>query len=215
MSKYNQFVSRELLNQEIQKKSRQLNQRFYRMEKKGKGLGESAYYYAKHETGKDKPRYSTGITKIEKLSDQEAKERLMQLDKKLESKTSTLRGLQEIADKRITRAVEVLKEENVEDIDVQLLKEFLTTEIRGVKGGDILNKYYDSQQLIEDFLEKRKQGITTKQFLKIYNKHLSYKRKKFDLKNVNDDFKKIIQANNRKAEERELKQIKTIRKKKK
>jgi hypothetical protein len=198
MSKYGGYVSRELLNLEIQKKAKQINQRFYRLEKKNVGLKESAYYYAKHETGKSKPRYSVSLNKIAKMSDEEAEEVLLQLNKKIKSKTSTLRGLSEVEDKRLTKAIEALTEEGITDIDKELLNKFLTTEYKGEKGGNLLNRYYDSNQLIEDFLEKRKQGITTKQFIRIYKKHLSYKRKKFDLANVEKDFKKIIQSKNRK-----------------
>lgn len=198
MSKYGGYVSRELLDLEIQKKAKQINQRFYRLEKKNVGLKESAYYYAKHETGKDKPRYSVSLSKISKMSDEEAEEVLLQLNKKIKSKTSTLRGLSEVENKRLTKAIEALEDEGITDIDKELLNEFLTTEYKGEKGGNLINKYFDSNQLIEDFLEKRKEGITTKQFIKIYKKNLSYKRKKFDLANVEKDFKKIIQSKNRK-----------------
>ena len=50
----------------------------------------------------------------------------------------------------------------------------------------------DSDQLIKNWLDKRKQGVTTKEFIRTYNRYLNRVRKPFDQADVEKAFKKII-----------------------
>lgn len=172
---------------EAQRLAKQVNQRFYRLEKKDRGLKESAYRYAQAETNKEKPRYTTNINKISNMSEAELNEFMLSLRKKVSSSTSTFRGLKAVESKRIENAVYVLNKSTGIDIDEANFKDFLEN-----GGGKLLNRYMDSTQLIKDWLDKRKESITNKQFINTYNRYLNRVRKPFDLADVEKAFKKII-----------------------
>ena len=172
---------------EAQRLAKQVNQRFYRLEKKERGLKESAYRYAQFETNKDKPRYTTNINKISSMSDAELTEFMLSLRRKVSSPTSTLRGLKTVEAKRIENAVYVINKSTGVAIDEEDFRNFLDN-----GGGKLLNKYMDSTQLIKDWLDKSKQGVTVKQFVKTYNRYLNRVRKPFDQADVEKAFKKII-----------------------
>lgn len=172
---------------EAQRLAKQVNQRFYRLEKKERGLKESAYRYAQVETNKDKPRYTTNINKISSMSDVELTEFMLSLRRKVSSPTSTLRGLKTVEAKRIENAVYVINKSTGVAIDEEDFRNFLDN-----GGGKLLNKYMDSTQLIKDWLDKSKQGVTAKQFVKTYNRYLNRVRKPFDQADVEKAFKKII-----------------------
>lgn len=172
---------------EAQRLAKQVNQRFYRLEKKDRGLRESAYRYAQAETNKDKPRYTTNINKISSMSEAELNEFMLSLRKKVNSPTSTFRGLKAVESKRIENAVYIINKSTGIDIEEADFKDFLEN-----GGGKLLNKYMDSTQLIKDWLDKSKQGVTTKQFINTYNRYLNRVRKPFDLADVEKAFNKII-----------------------
>lgn len=172
---------------EAQRLAKQVNQRFYRLEKKDRGLKESAYRYAQAETNKDKPRYTTNVNKISSMSEAELNEFMLSLRKKVNSLTSTFRGLKAVERKRIENAVYIINKSTGIDIEESDFKDFLEN-----GGGKLLNKYMDSIQLIKDWLDKSKQGVTTKQFINTYNRYLNRVRKPFDLADVEKAFNKII-----------------------
>lgn len=172
---------------EAQRLAKQVNQRFYRLEKKDRGLKESAYRYAQAETNKEKPRYTTNINKISNMSEAELNEFMLSLRKKVNSPTSTFRGLKAVESKRIENAVYVLNKSTGIDINEADFKDFLEN-----GGGKLLNRYMDSTQLIKDWLDKRKESITNKQFINTYNRYLNRVRKPFDLADVEKAFNKII-----------------------
>lgn len=180
-------LSHNLKVKEAQRLAKQVNQRFYRLEKKERGLKEAAYRYAQAETNKDKPRYTTNINKISNMSEAELNEFMLSLRKKVNSPTSTFRGLKAVESKRIENAVYVINKSTGVDIDEEDFKDFLDN-----GGGKLLNKYMDSTQLIKDWLDKSKQGVTTKQFINTYNRYLNRVRKPFDQADVEKAFKKII-----------------------
>lgn len=180
-------LSHNLKVKEAQRLAKQVNQRFYRLEKKERGLKEAAYRYAQAETNKQKPRYTTNINKISNMSEAELNEFMLSLRKKVESPTSTFRGLKAVESKRIENAVYVINKSTGVDIDEEYFKDFLDN-----GGGKLLNKYMDSTQLIKDWLDKSKQGVTAKQFIKTYNRYLNRVRKPFDQADVEKAFKKII-----------------------
>lgn len=183
-------LSHNLKVKEAQRLAKQVNQRFYRLEKKSVGLRENAYRYAQVETNKEKPRYTTNINKISSMSEAELTEFMLSLRKKVESPSSTIRGLKAVESKRIENAVYVINKSTGIDIEETDFKDFLEN-----GGGKLLNRYMDSTQLIKDWLDKSKQGVTTKQFINTYNRYLNRVRKPFDQANVEKAFKKIIDKN--------------------
>ena len=62
-----QARNKDLIVDFVSQQAKQINQRFYRLEKVGKGK-DTAYYYAQQETGKDKPRYPTYKPTLENMS---------------------------------------------------------------------------------------------------------------------------------------------------
>ena len=121
------------------------------------------------------------------MSDVELTEFMLSLRKKVESPTSTFRGLAGLENKRIDNSIYVLKKELNIDIDKKDFIDFIES-----GGGKLLNKYMDSDQLIKNWLDKRKQGVTTKEFIRTYNRYLNRVRKPFDQADVEKAFKKII-----------------------
>lgn len=185
---------------EAQRLAKQVNQRFYRLEKKGIGLKEAAYFYAAAETNKTKPRYTTNIDKISNMSEAELNEFTLSLRKKVNSPTSSLRGLRKVWDKRIDNAVHVLNSELNLDITNEGFLDFINS-----GGGETLNKYADSKQLVKDWVDKLKKGITTKEFISTYERHLKRTKKPFDQAVVDVAFKKIIAKKENKKKNRKRK----------
>ena len=171
----------------IYKKSKQLNQRFYRLEKKKAGLKEAAYYYAQKETGMQKPRYTVNKDKIKAMNTSQAYAQLLKIDKKLKSDTSTLRGLKGLAKRRIDAQMDVIKQyhDALSVTDRQWIA-FLES-----GGGELLNRYMDSQQLIEDWMRNLKEGISSKDFIKTYNKFMDDTNEPFDLGKVDRALKDL------------------------
>mgnify|MGYP004728803633 FL=1 len=180
-------LSHNLKVKEAQRLAKQVNQRFYRLEKKSIGLRESAYRYAQAETNKEKPRYTTNINKISSMSEVELTEFMLSLRKKVKSPSSTIRGLRGVENRRIENSIYILNKTFNVDINKDEYIDFIEN-----GGGNLLNKYMDSKQLVKDWLDKRKQGITTKEFIKTYNRYLNRVRKPFDQADVEKSFKKII-----------------------
>lgn len=138
---------KDLLVDTVYKMSKQLNQRFYRMEKAGVGLNETAYRYAQQETGKDRPRYSTSKSMIATMPEDLLYEFALDLNKKLLSDTSTIGGVRELVEKRLDRAVSALDRVGV-DISKDDLRKFIDA-----GGSDFLNdkKTLSSDQLLMDY----------------------------------------------------------------
>lgn len=153
---------------EIARMSRQLNQRFYRLEKAGVGLNETAYRYAQNETGKDKPRYTTSVNKLSKMNLNDLYRLGLELNKKIVSDTSSIKGLKRVEDRRINESVKALKNTlGVKDIDEEKFKEFLMA-----GGSELMNsKYMDSNQVIDDWLVLTQNGnISTKEFIREFKR---------------------------------------------
>ena len=158
-----QAKNTDLFAKEIQRMSKQINQRFYRLEKAGV-KPDTAYRYAQRETGKEKPRYSVSINKIIKMSLQEMYETAIEINMKLLSPTTTFRGLKELEKKRTSKGLEVLINEIGGDVNEEDFKKFLNN-----GGGELLNrKWLDSYQVYDDWQSAIKQGLTTKEFIRSY-----------------------------------------------
>lgn len=172
-----QARNKELLAQEVVRMSMQLNQRFYRLEKKGIGLNETAYSYAQSETGKEKPRYTTSVNKLEKMDFNELYNLALNINVKIASGTSSIKGINNIGEKRISKATEKLRE--TLNLDENELTEDDLKEFIKLGGGELLNnKYMDSYQVIEDFIELSKKGnISVKEFIREFKRFKNVTKK--------------------------------------
>lgn len=155
------------LAKEVKQMAKQINQRFYRLEKQDLQNDSYAYQLSKKETGKSKPRYSESLNKLEDKPLDTLYQESMDIFSKLFSKTSKIRGVKETQEKRINKAMESLEYSAGIKIDKNDFKQFLE-----LGGGEFLNsKYLDSTQIIEDFVESTKDGnISIKEFLREFKR---------------------------------------------
>lgn len=139
----------DLLAETVQKMAKQVNQRFYRLEKAGVGLGENAYRYAQRETGKDKPRYTESLNKLKKMPRQELYELALQINKKLVTPSSTIGGTRALYDKRLDFASNKLKGNGI-NVSEDQLKSFIDA-----GGAEFLNnaERFSSEQIMIDYEE--------------------------------------------------------------
>lgn len=155
--------------------NRQLNQRLYRIEKKYSNPKLStSYFYAQNETGKQKPRYPTNINKLSNMSNDDLEDMLLKVDRKINSKTSSLKGLDEINEKRIN--------ESLNSVNNWIGKNALGS--NGIErnewidfldnyGGELLNSL-DSEQIIEDYNDFVNSGnVSQEHFLETFKKYRS------------------------------------------
>ena len=139
----------DLLAETVQKMAKQVNQRFYRLEKAGVGLGENAYRYAQRETGKEKPRYTESINKLKQMPRQELYELALQINKKLVTPSSTIGGTRTLYDKRLEFASNKLESKGV-SLSAEQLKAFIDS-----GGAEFLNnaERFSSEQIMIDYEE--------------------------------------------------------------
>lgn len=168
----------ELFAKEIQRMSKQINQRFYRLEKAGYE-GDTAYRYAQKETGKNKPRYSVSLNKIMGMSLEEMYQTAIEINAKLISPTSTIRGIKELENRRLESSSQALEELGI-NLSPQEIKELVTN-----GGGELLgNKWLDSYQIVDDWEFAKERGLTVKEFIRSYKaeiKKQSKSRKEIDV----------------------------------
>lgn len=178
------------LAREVQKKAKQINQRLYRIEKTG--LSKSSYAYRRTIEEEDKPRYTTSLNKLNKMSRQELVQQAYNIQSKLSSTTSTIRGTKALNERRIFKGLDALREEinrtrDDIEIDVEDFKNFLEQ-----GGGEILNnKFYDSTQVIEDWQDNIKKGISTEQFINSYNEYVEHEEDGFNYQQFLNKLKSI------------------------
>lgn len=174
----------------VQKKAKQINQRLYRIEKQG--LSKSSYAYRRTIEEEEKPRYTTSLNKLNKMTRQELVQQAYNIQSKLSSTTSTIRGTKALNEKRISLGLEALRNEinkTREDIEINEdgFKKFLEQ-----GGGEILNnKFYDSTQVIEDWQDNIKKGISTDQFISSYNEYVQQEEKAFNYQEFLNKLKAI------------------------
>lgn len=173
---------------------KKINRRFNTLEKKGKGLNESAYKYAQAELNQEQPRYNIRKSSLNKLSEEELRELGYLINKKLTSWSSTITGLKELESKRVGNAVVQLEATFGVEIDEEDFKYFLTH-----GGGELLNnKYLDSEQVIEDWLEYTKKGVSKSKFFKTFKEFTNKNKKgKVDLGKVHKEFNTIVKNKNK------------------
>ena len=158
---------KDLLVEEVRRMARQINQRFYRLEKAGKGVNDTAYLFAQRETGKMKPRYTVNKNKLENMSISDLYDLGLEIDAKIRSKTSTLRGLDEVYINRLDFSARKLEQLSGylegSGVSRETLKEFFE-----YGGAEFINsRYLDSTQLVEDFVRYTQEGnVSVKQFMR-------------------------------------------------
>lgn len=156
----------------VQQMAKQVNQRFYRLEQHGLDK-DTAYRYAQLETGKTKPRYPTSLKTLENMSLQQLYELGLDLNTKLMSKTSTVKGQQEINLKRVKASLESFKEEYRENATIQAINENEYQKALEIGLGQLMNsKYLDSEQVREDWATFTQQdGVSLDEFLEAYTSY--------------------------------------------
>lgn len=158
---------KDLLVEEVRRMARQVNQRFYRLEKAGKGVNDTAYLYAQRETGKIKPRFTVNTNKLQNMSISDLYELGLEIDAKIRSRTSTLSGLVEVEKNRLDFSARRLEQLSGylkgSGVSRDTLKQFFE-----YGGAEFINsRYLDSTQLIEDFVKFTQEGnVSVKHFMR-------------------------------------------------
>lgn len=161
-----QARNKELIVDFVSQQAKQINQRFYRLEKAGKGK-DTAYFYAQQETGKDKPRYPTYKPTLENMSIDELLELAKDINNKLVSRTSTVSGQREVEDRRISDSMESL---GIDKDKKEIFKRFLND--GGGKTLQKYNKYLDSTTFFEMWENSYDRGISNEDFLNEFNQYV-------------------------------------------
>lgn len=151
----------------VARMSKQLNQRLYRLEKKGVSGSSYGYQMAQVFTGKEKPRYSESYNKLSNMDAGDLYEIALDVNAKLYSGSTTISGLRAMEERRLNRRAETLNEFGV-DLSPDELKQFFE-----LGGAEFLNsKYLDSVQILEDFVDMTKNGnLTPKEFLREFKRY--------------------------------------------
>lgn len=165
-----QARSKVLLAREVVRMSKQINQRFYRLEKAGLNVDSYAYQLASMQLGKERPRYTTSIKKLTDLPFDTLYKQALEINEKIASGTSAIRGVRATQEKRITNSLAELKARGY-DIDRDDFEEFLKL------GGSTLLKEFGSEQIIEDFWSQTQEGVVTvKEFVREFKRYKSLER---------------------------------------
>lgn len=154
---------KDLLAETVQKMAKQVNQRFYRLEKAGVGLGENAYRYAQKETGKEKPRYTESINKLKQMPRQELYELALQINKKLVTPSSTIGGTRMLYEKRLEASSAAIEQRFGVSISKDQLLQFIDAD-----GDRFLNDShrFSSGQILKDYEQYVLNGkVSTEKFI--------------------------------------------------
>lgn len=173
---------------EISRMAKQVNQRLYRLEKKGLQKDSYGYQRASLETGKEKPRYSVSENVLSNMGFQKLYELGLQLNVKIYSKTTTIRGVKEVQEERITKSIDVLESRTGLSIERKTFEEFLKS-----GGGELLNnRYLDSTQIIEDFYNTTKDTkVTVKEFIREFTRFKNIKSQRVDYGRIKRNLKNL------------------------
>lgn len=192
-----QAKSKVLLAREVVRMSKQINQRFYRLEKAGLNVDSYAYQLASMQLGKERPRYTTSISKLTELPFDTLYKQALEINEKIASGTSAIRGVRVTQEKRITNSLAELKARGY-DINRDDFEEFLKI------GGSTLIKEFGSEQIFEDFWSKTQEGVVTvKEFVREFKRYKSLDRVDYSkvLRNLKRINKKRLDRIREKEEE--------------
>lgn len=192
-----QARSKVLLAREVVRMSKQINQRFYRLEKAGLSVDSYAYRLASMQLGKERPRYTTSFNKLSELPFDTLYKQALEINEKIASGTSAIRGVKEVQEKRITNSLAELKARGY-DIDRDDFEEFLRI------GGSQLLREFGSEQIFEDFWSQTQEGVVTvKEFVREFKRYKSLDRVDYSkvLRNLKRINKKRLDRLREKEEE--------------
>ena len=162
-----QAKSKVLLAREVVRMSKQINQRFYRLEKAGLHVDSYAYQLASMQLGKERPRYTTNFNKLSDLPFDTLYRKALEINEKIASGTSAITGVKAVQEKRITNSLESLRKLGY-DIDRDDFEQFLKI------GGAQLIREFGSEQIVEDFWSKTQKGVVTvKEFVREFKRYKS------------------------------------------
>lgn len=174
----------------VQSRAKQINQRFYRIEKQG--LEKSSYAYKRTQEEEGKARYTTSLNVLNKMSRNELIQQAYDIQSKLSSKTSKIREIKRLNEYKLDRSLEELNKE-LADVrgDIQIDKEELRKFIEQGGGEIFNNRFYQSNQVSEDWQDALKKGISTEEFIGAYNEYMSQEEKSFNYQKFLDKLKAI------------------------
>lgn len=165
-----QARSKVLLAKEVVRMSKQINQRFYRLEKAGLHVDSYAYQLASMQLGKERPRYTTSFNKLSDLPFDTLYKQALEINEKIGSKTSAITGVKATQEKRVTNSLDSLRKLGY-DIDRDDFEQFLKI------GGSQLIKEFGSEQIFEDFWSQTQEGVVTvKEFVREFKRYKSLER---------------------------------------
>lgn len=165
-----QARSKVLLAREVVRMSKQINQRFYRLEKAGLNIDSYAYQLASMQLGKERPRYTTSIKKLTDLPFDTLYKQALEINEKIASGTSAITGVRATQEKRVTNSLDSLRNLGY-DIDRDDFEQFLKI------GGSQLIKEFGSEQIFEDFWSQTQEGVVTvKEFVREFKRYKSLER---------------------------------------
>ena len=165
-----QARSKVLLAKEVVRMSKQINQRFYRLEKAGLHVDSYAYQLASMQLGKERPRYTTSFNKLSSLPFDSLYKQALEINEKIASGTSAITGVRATQEKRVTNALDSLRKLGY-DIDRDDFEQFLKI------GGSQLIKEFGSEQIFEDFWRQtQEEVVTVKEFVREFKRYKSLER---------------------------------------
>ena len=165
-----QAKSKVLLAKEVVRMSKQINQRFYRLEKAGLHVDSYAYQLASMQLGKERPRYTTSFNKLSSLPFDSLYKQALEINEKIASGTSAITGVRATQEKRVTNSLDSLRKLGY-DIDRDDFEQFLKI------GGSQLIKEFGSEQIFEDFWSQTQEGVVTvKEFVREFKRYKSLER---------------------------------------
>lgn len=192
-----QAKSKVLLAREVVRMSKQINQRFYRLEKAGLSVDSYAYQLASMQLGKERPRYTTSFNKLSELPFDTLYKQALEINEKIASGTSAITGVRATQEKRVTNSLDSLRKLGY-DIDRDDFEQFLKI------GGSQLIKEFGSEQIFEDFWIQTQEGVVTvKEFVREFKRYKSLDRVDYSkvLRNLKRINKKRLDRLREKEEE--------------
>lgn len=188
---------REATIKEIRTIAKRVNERYRQLEKANISQTSYAYRLTQESSSQDfltrgkKVRYSLSKKRLESMTDEQLKEYLYDIESKYASKTTSLKGLKALNEERFQKSKERLKA-LIED-DGETKFNVTNDELRNIINSGVFSLHdYDSTQLIEDWQEYKKQGLTINQFLEKIEEYNNIDDKSFNYIGFIKNLKKIV-----------------------
>ena len=147
--------------------ARQLDQRYYRMEKKGIADQSVAYRRSQKDLGKDKPRYNYNIQKLEGKSNAELYKYAMELNLRLQNNDSSVSKLKKKKKEANEKTLEKILGGDATPLEKKSWQNFMAL------GGDkvLKNQFYGSENIVDDWQKWVNSGLmSNKEFLREFKR---------------------------------------------